>query len=160
MKPSREISHALAALMMKNAERALEPKRIAMAMGSKDGDMLMSAIRQKYTECVIKEIGKHRNAIISDYVIDLVEAVQPVLDKEIKPKDLQAIAKFISSPAFKSLLENASFIEACQSVRDKLNSKVIDIMNSEEVSSYMKSAARDVLDDITKSFGFDDETQS
>lgn len=158
MKPSRSISHALAGVLMKSAEKSLDPKRIVAALGAKDNDAVMSAIRQKYSDAVLHVISKNKKAIVSDYVIDLVEIVQPVIEKQFKVKELQALAKMISSPIFIKLIENEDFLDACHAAKDKMNSRVLEIVNGDEVYGIMKSAAKDVLDDMTKSFGIDDES--
>lgn len=157
MKPSRQISHVLADVMKKSAEKSLEPKRIVAALGGRDGDAFMNSIRQKYADAVLHVIKKHKQSIISDYVIDIVEIVQPVIDKEFKSKDVQAISKLISSPAFLNLISNDAFLNACYEAKDRMNSKVLDIVNGDEVHDIVKNAAKDVLDDMTRSFGFGDE---
>lgn len=158
MKSSRSISHTLAGVLIKSAERSLEPKRIVSALSNKENDVVMSAIKQKYADAVIHVMAKHRQAIISDYAIDLVELVQPVLEKEFKSKDLQSIEKLVSSPVFVSLISNQAFIDACHEAKDKMNKKVFEIVNGDEVYNMVKISAKDVLDDMTRSFGMDDES--
>lgn len=158
MKSSRKISHSLATVLLKSAEQSLDPKRVSAAMGMRDSDPIVNAIRQKYVECVNRVVQKHKNSIISDYAIDVVELVQPVLEKNMTEKDLKSIAKFLDSNAFMNLINHPGFLEACFSAREKMNNKVLDIVNGDEVYALMKAAAKDVTDDITRSFGLDDET--
>ena len=160
MKPSRLISHTLANVMIKNAERSLEPKRIVASLVGRGNDAFISAIRQKYADAVLYVLQKNGHSVISDYVIDLVEMVQPVLEKEFKAKELQAISKIISSPAFASLIQNDAFMETCYAARDKMNNKILDLVNGDEVYNIMKIATSEAIDDITRSFGLDDEASS
>ena len=112
MKSSRKISHSLATVLLKSAEQSLDPKRVSAAMGMRDSDPIVNAIRQKYVECVNRVIQKHKNSIISDYAIDVVELVQPVLEKNMTEKDLQSISKFLDSSSFSNIINYPCFLES------------------------------------------------
>jgi hypothetical protein len=158
MKPSRKISHTLTKILIKSAEQSLEPRRVSAAMGTKDSDAFSNAVRQKYIDAVNKVLQKNRNEVISDYAIDLVEMMQPVLERSMTAKELQSIARFIESAAFIKLINDTEFVNSCFSAREKMNNRVMEIINGDEVYSIMKNAAKDVVDDITRSLGLDDET--
>ena len=84
--------------------------------------------------------------------------MQPVLERSMTAKELQSIARFIESAAFIKLINDTEFVNSCFSAREKMNNRVMEIINGDEVYSIMKNAAKDVVDDITRSLGLDDET--